>query len=70
LFAPAGTPKDVVTKLSNALARTLKMPDVNERLKGVGLTLASGDAAELAKFVPGEYDRLGALIRSAGIKAD
>jgi tripartite-type tricarboxylate transporter receptor subunit TctC len=70
LFAPAGTPKDVVAKLSNALARTLKMPDVNERLKGVGLTLASGDAAELAKFVPGEYDRLGALIRSAGIKAD
>jgi tripartite-type tricarboxylate transporter receptor subunit TctC len=70
LFAPAGTPKDVVNKLSDALAKTLKMPDVNERLKGVGLTLASGDASELAKFVPGEYERLGRLIKSAGIKAD
>jgi tripartite-type tricarboxylate transporter receptor subunit TctC len=70
LFAPAGTPKDVVAKLSNALSRTLKQPDVMERLKGVGLSLASGEAAELAAIVPIEYERIGKLIRTAGIKAD
>jgi tripartite-type tricarboxylate transporter receptor subunit TctC len=70
LFAPAGTPKDVVAKLSSALSRTLKQPDVMERLKGVGLTLASGEAAELAAIVPIEYERIGKLIRTAGIKAD
>ena len=70
MFAPAKTPKDVVAKLSGALAAALKQPDVIEKLRGVGVTTASGDSAELAKLVPVEYERIGKLIKTANIKAD
>ncbi len=70
LFAPAKTPKDVVAKLSSGLVAALKHPEVISRLNGVGLTLASGESAELAKLVPVEYERIGRLIKAANIKAD
>ena len=70
MFAPAKTPKDVVAKLSGALQTALKNPEVIEKLRGVGVTTASGDAAELAKLVPVEHARIAALIKSANIKAD
>jgi tripartite-type tricarboxylate transporter receptor subunit TctC len=70
MFAPAKTPKDVTTKLSAALATALKQPEVVGKLKDVGVTVAGGDAAELARFVPAEYERIGKLIKSANIKAD
>ena len=70
MFAPAKTPKDVVAKLSGALQTALKNPEVADKLRGVGLTLASGESAELAKLVPLEYERIGKLIKTANIKAD
>jgi tripartite-type tricarboxylate transporter receptor subunit TctC len=70
LFVPAKTPKDVVAKLSGALQTVLKMPDVVEKLRSVGVSPASGDSAELAKLVPIEYERIGKLIKQANIKAD
>lgn len=70
VFAPAKTPKDVVAKLSTALSTALKNPDVISKLNGVGVTPASGDAAQLAKFLPGENERIGRLIKSANIKPD
>ena len=70
LFAPAKTPKDVMAKLSGALAKALKQPEVVSKLNGVGVSVGSGDAAELAQFLPGEYVRIARLITSAKIKAD
>ena len=70
VFAPAKTPKDVVAKLSGALSTALKNPDVMAKLNGTGVTPANGDAAALAKFLPGEYERIGRLIRTANIKPD
>lgn len=70
VFAPGKTPKDVVAKLSGALSTALKNPDVVSRLHGVGVTPASGDAALLAKFLPGENERIGRLIKAANIKPD
>jgi tripartite-type tricarboxylate transporter receptor subunit TctC len=70
MFAPAKTPKEVVAKLSGALQTALKHPEVIEKLRGVGVTTASGDSAELARLVPVEHARIAALIKSANIKAD
>jgi tripartite-type tricarboxylate transporter receptor subunit TctC len=70
MFAPAKTPKDVVAKLSGALQTALKNPEVVDKLRGVGVSTASGDAAELAKLVPLEHARIAQLIKSANIKAD
>ena len=70
VFAPAKTPRDVVAKLSGALSTALKNPDVISKLSNTGVTPANGDAAALAKFLPGEYERIGRLIRTANIKPD
>ncbi|MBS0294133.1 MAG: tripartite tricarboxylate transporter substrate binding protein [Proteobacteria bacterium] len=70
LFAPARTPTDVSAKLSAALAMTLKLPDVATKLRDLGVTPGSGDAGELRAFLPGEYQRVGDLIKAAKIKAD
>ena len=70
LFAPAKTPKEVVGKLSAALSKTLKQPEVASRLGEVGVTVSGGNAADLANFLPGEYERIGRLIKTANIKAD
>ncbi len=70
LFAPARTPTDVSAKLSAALAKALKQPEVVSKLQDLGMAVGSGNAEELRKFIPGEYQRIGDLIRNAKIKAD
>ena len=70
VFAPARTPREVVAKLSSALSTALKNPDVISRLNGVGVAVGTGDAAQLARFLPGENERIGRLIRTANIKPD
>jgi len=70
VFAPAKTPKEVVAKLSTALSTALKNPDTVAKLNGVGVTPANGNAAELARFLPIENERIGRLIKTANIKAD
>lgn len=70
LFAPAKTPADVSAKLSDTLAKALKQPDVIAKLRDLGVSPGSGDANELRAFLPGEYQRVGELIKAAKIKAD
>ncbi|MGU3626588.1 Bug family tripartite tricarboxylate transporter substrate binding protein [Comamonas sp. Tr-654] len=70
LFAPSKTSADVSAKLSGALAKALKQPEVVSKLRDLGVTPGSGDATELRAFVPREYQRVGGLIKTAKIKAD
>ena len=48
LFAPAGTPAATLDTLGAALAKVLELPDVKERLTGLGLTVGYQTRAELA----------------------
>lgn len=49
IFAPAGTPKAVIDKFSEASAKVMAQPDVKERLTNMGLTVGFMDQATLAK---------------------
>ena len=68
LYVTAGTPADVVTRLQNELARVLKLPDVEARLKGLGGEVSTMTAAQFAELNRQEFERFGKLIRDAGIK--
>ena len=70
LYAPAKTPKEITARLSAELQKVLKMPDVIEKLRGVGVTPGTGDPQELAKYGPAEFEKYGKLIKAANIKAD
>jgi len=68
LYATAGTPADVVARLQAELARIIKLPDVDARLRGLGGEPGNITPAQFAEFNKQEFDRFGKLIRDAGIK--
>ena len=68
MYVTAGTPADVVARLQAELARVLKLPDVQARLKGLGGEPGHISPAAFADLNKAEFDRFGALIKKAGIK--
>jgi tripartite-type tricarboxylate transporter receptor subunit TctC len=67
--APAGTSKDIVTRLHREFARILAMPDVRERLAGVGQeVVASQSPEEFARLITTESAKFERAIKAAGIK--
>ena len=70
MFVTGGTPKPVVDRLSAELARVLKLPDVQARIKGLGGDVGAIDAAQFAEMNRLEFERFGKLVREANIKAD
>jgi tripartite-type tricarboxylate transporter receptor subunit TctC len=67
LFAPAGTPADIVAKLSAETRRILDMPDVRERLLGLGAQPAGSTPEEFARFVRSEIAKWAKVIRDAHV---
>lgn len=70
LFVTGGTPKPIVDKLHAELVRVLKLPDVQAKLKGLGGEPGTLSIEQFAELNKKEYDRFGALIKSANIKAE
>jgi len=70
LYAPAGTPKDVVDALSRAAIDAIHQPDVKQRLEPLGLDFTGLGPAELAAIQRADYDKWGPVIRASGFKAD
>ena len=67
LFAPAGTPPEVVAKLNEAAVAAVNDPAVKERLAGVGAVVVGSTAEELATHVAAEVTRWRPVIEAAGV---
>ena len=69
LFAPAGTPPEIATRLEQAARRVMADPVVLANLSTVGMS-PSGSVTreEFARTVEADYKRFGAIIRANGIK--
>ena len=70
LHAPAGTPREVVNRIHAEIVAILKMPDVEERLKGLSADPGGMPPDEFDRFVRDELARYGEVIRKAGIKVE
>lgn len=70
LFAPANTPNAVVTQLNAAIARILGTVEIKELWISQGMGIVSGGPDVFAALVKSDYEKYGALIRSAGIKPE
>ena len=70
LFAPTGTPPDVVAKLSAAVRESLKSPAVIERARATGMTIRYMPPPELDATVKKDLVYWSKVIRDANIKAD
>ena len=69
LFAPAGTPAEIVQRLNAETTRIMQTAETRERLAGVGGEPATGTLEQTAKFLGAEHARWGKVIREAGIRA-
>ncbi len=68
IVAPAGTPQDIVTKLSTEVAALLKQPDINERLSREGADPVGSSPQEFGRFMQREIEKWRKVIRAAGIQ--
>ena len=68
VFVTTGTPPDVVSKLQAELARILKLPDVQAKLKGLGGEPGNMSIEQFTNLNRQEFERFGKLIRQANIK--
>lgn len=70
VFAPAGTPREIVRKLNQKINQSLTLPDVKEQLSRVGVEPAGGTSEQFAQFLRAEVAKWSKVIEEAGIKTD
>lgn len=72
IFAPAGTPPDIIAKLSRAAIAALKHPEVAARMENEGATVIANSPEEFAAYVANEHAKWKAVIKAlpSGIKLD
>jgi tripartite-type tricarboxylate transporter receptor subunit TctC len=70
LYVTAGTPRPVVERLGTELTRTLRLTDVQARIKGLGGEPGVITGEAFAAMNKQEFDHYGQLVRDANIKAE
>jgi tripartite-type tricarboxylate transporter receptor subunit TctC len=70
LFAPAGTPRAIVERIQQGVVKAMQLPDVRERMLGLGITPVGNTPEELAAIVKADLDKWTRVIRQAGVKAE
>jgi tripartite-type tricarboxylate transporter receptor subunit TctC len=68
MMGPAGLPKPIVDRIHAETTKTLAMPDVRNKLEGLGLQLVGNTPAQFADVVKTELPMWGRVIKDAGIK--
>jgi tripartite-type tricarboxylate transporter receptor subunit TctC len=70
VFAPAGTPPEIVGKLNAAINAALRSAEMKASMDKLGLDAKIGSPADFAKFVAEEVPRWAEIVRSTGMKAE
>ena len=71
ILAPAGTPKPVLDRFHSELLKALNLPDVKKTLsESLGMELVVSTPEQLQKFIAGEMQRWGKVVKDNNIKAD
>ena len=70
MFVTAGTPPEVTARLQAELAKVLRLPDIQSKLKGLGGEPGHLSPDQFSQLNRQEYERLGVLIRQANIRLE
>lgn len=70
MLAPGRTPRALVEQLSRDVNRALRLPELVKTLGDQGVLVAPNSPAEFDRFVAAEIERLGAVVRVAGVKVE
>jgi tripartite-type tricarboxylate transporter receptor subunit TctC len=70
LFAPAGTPQPIVSKLGDALTGMIQLPEVRERMQALGAEPVAEPAARLAARMRADIEKYAPVVKATGLKAE
>ena len=70
MWTPAGTPRNIVARLNQALARILKQPDLQERLRADGLEPAPSTPEEFAREIVRDIEKWSKVVKAGNIRID
>jgi len=70
VFAPAGTPPDIVKRLNAEMVKIINMPDVKDKLAGLGAEPVGNSSEEFGSLVKAEVVKWGDVVRKSGAKVD
>ena len=68
LVAPAGTPREIVAKLSAAVAKAAQSPDLKERYAGLGLEAISATPEQFAEYIRRDIAKWRKVVAAANFK--
>jgi tripartite-type tricarboxylate transporter receptor subunit TctC len=70
LLVPAGTPKEIITRLHAEAVKTLGLPDIRKRLDASGFEAIGNTPEEYAAYTRNEIDKWAKVIKASGARAD
>ncbi len=70
MFAPAGTPAAIISRLNQEIVRVLSRPDSKERLFNAGIEVVGSSPEQLAAAVKSDTTRMSKVIKDAGIREE
>ena len=68
LLAPAGTPRPVLNQIGKETARILDLPDIKERLQGIGFVTTPSTPEECDKILRAQVEMVSKLVSDAGLR--
>jgi tripartite-type tricarboxylate transporter receptor subunit TctC len=70
MYAPAGTPRETVARMSTEVQKILRSPDVAQRFYEFALIPGGSDPDSFTQMVRGEYARWEPIVRSVGVQLE
>lgn len=70
IFAPGGTPREIINRLNAAVVKVLAEPDMRELWASQGMAVVTNTPEQFAAKVKSDYDRYQKIIKAAGIKPE
>ena len=70
MMVPAKTPRDIINKLQAEATKSLKLPDVQERIAALGFEAVGNTPPEFARFLKAELDKWARVAKATGAKAE